>query len=236
MQLSELGIHADSVEEGRMQAEEIIRGLSGTVCIRKIYVVLAIVVGLPVCLIALPTRHAVIGLIVLIAFTVFVVLNAREALTFNGAAGEFIHRGFSGTETFSLSDITEIRTQKTERGHYRMGRYRRRDAIPTTSDRIIFKANGRTYCYTFREYQYLYTEKLGYIYEDLDKLVQLLLLYEHYFLNPPPADPNAGYYQERQYPQAARLPQEPQMPQYPAYPQYPQTPPDDPDNGGMPEL
>ena len=175
-------------------------------------------------------------LIVLIAFTVFVVLNARESLTFNGAAGEFVHRGFSGTETFSLSDITEIRTQKTERGHYRMGRYRGRDAIPTTSDRIIFKANGRTYSYTFREYQYLYTEKVGYIYEDLDKLVRLLLLYEHYFLNPPPADPNAGYYQERQYPQAANFPQEPQMPQYPAYPQYPQAPPDDPDNGGMPEL
>ena len=234
MQLSELGIHANSVEEGRMQAEEIIRGLSGTVCIRKIYVVLAIAIGLPVCLIMLPMRHAVIGLIVLIAFTVFVVLNARESLTFNGAAGEFVHRGFSGTETFSLSDITEIRTQKTERYHYRTSsRYRRRAAVPTTNERIMFKANGRTYSYTFREYQFLYTEKIGYIYQDLDKLVRLLLLYEHYFLNPPPVDPNAGYYQARQYPQAAKLPQEPQ---YPAYPKYPQTSPDNSDDGGMPEL
>ena len=221
MQLSELGIHAGSIEEGRMQAEEIIKGLSGTVCIRKIYVVCILALGLPVFLVMIPMRHALIGLIVLIAFTVFVVLNAREFLSFNGATGEFVHRGFSGTETFSLSDITEIRTQKTERRHYRTGRHRGRDAIPTTSDRIIFKANGRTYSYTFREYQYLYTEKVGYIYEDLDKLVQLLLLYEHYFLNPPPDDPNAGYYQERRYP---------------AYPKYPQTSVDGSDEGGMPEL
>ncbi|MCQ2408529.1 MAG: hypothetical protein MJ065_08410 [Oscillospiraceae bacterium] len=228
MQLSELGIHANSIEEGRRQAEEIMKGLSGTVCIRKIYVVLIIIVGLPVCLIMLPMLHAYIGLIVLIALTAFAALNAREALSFNGATGEFVHRGFYGTERFTLSDITEIRTQKTEQYHRRIGRrHRYREIVPTTSDRIVFKANGRTYSYVFREYQYLYTEKIGYIYEDLDKLVRLLLLYEHYFLNPPPADPNAGYYQQRQYPQ---------MPQSPSYPQYPQTPPDDSDDGEMPEL
>ncbi|GEM_PF-5755444 len=234
MQLSELGIHAGSIEEGRMQAEEIIKGLSGTVCIRKINVACILALGLPVFLVMIPMQQAIIGLVMLIAFTVFAVMNAREALIFNGATGEFIHRGFTRTETFSLSDITEIRTKKDERYHYRTSsRYRRRAAVPTTNERIMFKANGRTYSYTFREYQFLYTEKIGYIYQDLDKLVRLLLLYEHYFLNPPPADPNAGYYQERRYPQAANLPQSPQMPQYPAYPQ---TPPDDPDDGGMPEL
>ena len=206
MQLSELGIHADSIEEGRMQAEAIINSLSGKVCIRKIYLVLIPALGLPLSLLLIPMRHAVTGVVLLTAIAVFLVCHARESLTFNGAAGEFVHRGLHGTETFTLSEITEISTQQSQRYSHRRVRSRRRGIIPTTSDRIIFKANGKRYSYVFREYQYLYPEKIGWIYEDLDKLVRLLLLYEHYFLNPPPSDPNAGFDRLRQSPQSAAFP------------------------------
>lgn len=189
MQLSELGIHAESREEACQQAQEIMLSINGTVRYQWYYILFWSVIAFLVGICAACARNFIFAALFFAVGIGIVLFMMNDKLTFNGLTGEFTKQSLLGKETFTISDITEIRTKLNV--YTREDVYNNKLHIPVrrsrhqTYEMFDFTANGKRYSYIMRNYFYIQPEMYGWHYHDLDKLVKYLLLYAEYFMRPP---------------------------------------------------
>ena len=187
MQLKDLGIQgAEDRAEARAQAERIMEGLSGTVKHQFFDRAVGTGAALVFALLLLLMGSWVVAIVFLIMGVVLYIVQANWCIEFDGSTGWFTFHDAKGQKTeFHVSEIRYIGTKKVTRRPPR-----RSMQPPTTEEYLTFTAQGQDITVRLRTYTFMPDASYNNGMSDTDKLVQYLMLYKYYWLDPQPEAKN----------------------------------------------